>query len=274
MSKLDALLTNVGDMALKRRARRIVEGLELKNGDKVLDAGCGDGFYLHLLSQLGNFSLTGIDFDKNALNSAKKNLSKVKGVKLLHGSVMELPFKANSFNKVICTEVAEHLPDDLKGLKEIYRVLKPGGVLVLTVPNHNYPFLWDPVNKILEATTGKHVTSGFWAGIWNQHIRLYFPQEIISKVKKAGFMVEATENVTHYSLPFNHHLLNFAARMLYGGTMNPQVAKDVSKFSTQKKKKITVIGLAFQFVNWIDNFNNRVTDKSSVSVFVKAIKKK
>src|SRR5689334_16933642 len=150
MNDIHSLLVNVGDMALKRRARRMVEELHLKDGDVILDAGCGDGFYLHVLSKLGKFKITGLDFDKNALESAKKNLKGVKQIKIMHGSVMELPFKANTFDKIVLTEVAEHLPDDLKGLKEIYRVLKPGGILVLTVPNHNYPFLWDPVNKTLE----------------------------------------------------------------------------------------------------------------------------
>ncbi len=273
MNKLHLLLENVGDMALKRRARRIIEELELKSGDSILDAGCGDGFYLHLLSELGKFKLTGIDFDKNALASAKNNLSGITGITIFHGSVMDLPFKSNSFNKVILTEVAEHLPDDLKGLKEIYRVLKPGGILVVTVPNHNYPFLWDPVNKVLELTTGKHIKSGFWAGLWNQHIRLYYPDEIISKIKKAGFKIEKSENVTHYSLPFNHHLLNFAARMLYGGSMNPSLAKEVSKFNVApKKKKITSVSVAFKVVNIIDKLNDGVIDKSSVSVFIKSRK--
>lgn len=235
--KTRQLLENVGDMALKRRARRMLEELELKKGDKILDAGCGDGFYLHLLSSLGNYAITGIDFDKAALQSAKKNLKGIKNISILHGSVLELPFKSKSFDKVIMTEVAEHLPDDLKGLQEIYRVLKPGGILVLTVPNHNYPFLWDPVNKILEKTTQKHIRSGFWAGIWNQHIRLYYPEEITKLIKKAGFKVKLVENVTHYSLPFNHHLLNLGARMLAEGKVNAQVAQDISKFSTQQKKR-------------------------------------
>ena len=273
-NKLNSLLENVGDMALKRRARKIIEELEIQDGDTILDAGCGDGFYLHLLSELGKFHLTGIDFDKNALNSAKKNLAKIKGIKILYGSVMELPFKDSSFDKVILTEVAEHLPDDLKGLKEIHRVLKQGGILVLTVPNHNYPFLWDPVNKVLEASTGRHIKSGFWAGLWNQHIRLYYPKEIILKVKRAGFKIEKTENITHYSLPFNHHLLNFAARMLYGGSMSPKLANEVSKFSTNtKKNKVMPIGIAFKAVNLIDKLNDGVTDKSSVSIFVKGRKK-
>lgn len=268
---LDKILANVGDMALKRRARRMIEELELKDGLHILDAGCGDGFYLHMLSMLGKYDLTGIDFDKNALASAKKNLQGKK-LKLLHGSVMELPFKDKSFDRVILTEVAEHLPDDLKGLKEVYRVLKPGGILVLTVPNHNYPFLWDPVNKVLEATTGTHISSGFWAGLWNQHIRLYYPAEIISKIQQAGLKVKKVESLCHYSLPFNHHLLNFAARMLYNGKIDPQIVQDISKFSIEEKKKKSYIDYAFQFVNWVDQFNDGVTDKSSVSVFVVAKK--
>lgn len=270
---LTTLLERVGDMALKRRARRIIEELDLKKGEKVLDCGCGDGFYLHLLSELPlSLKITGADFDKNALKSAKKNLQGKK-IPLFQADLMRrLPFKSNSFNKIIMTEVAEHLPDDVKGLKEVYRVLKKGGTLVLTVPNHNYPLFWDPVNKILESVTGNHIKQGFWAGIWNQHIRLYYPKDIVRVLKKAGFSIELVESVTHYSFPFNHNLLHLAARFLYGGTASTQVVEEISKFSAPKKRRLSLVTIAFSFVNFVDRLNNGVTDKSSVSVLVKAKK--
>ena len=89
-----------------------------------------------------------------------------------------LPFKAEFFDKVMMSEVAEHLPDDVKGLKEVKRLLKKAGILILTVPNHNYPFFWDPLNWTLEHFWGTHIKSGFWSGLWNQHLRLYKPDEI------------------------------------------------------------------------------------------------
>src|SRR5688572_11785909 len=147
--KLDLLLDKVGDIALKRRARRIIEGLDPKPNERILDVGCGDGFYLHLLSNLGiPLKLYGSDFDQNALKSAKIVLKNYR-ITLKPGDLMKkLPFNDNYFDKIVMSEVVEHLPQDVKGLKEVKRVLKPGGTVCITVPNANYPLLWDPVNRI------------------------------------------------------------------------------------------------------------------------------
>ena len=93
-NKLNKLLENTGDMALKRRARRMVEEINPKDGDIILDVGCGDGFYLHILSCLGvKLKLVGTDYDNKALNSAKKNL-RGKRIRLVQADLMsKLPFK-------------------------------------------------------------------------------------------------------------------------------------------------------------------------------------
>ena len=271
--KVENLLENTGDMVLKRRAKIAIRELELKNGDSVLDVGCGDGFYLHLLSSLGlDLTLVGSDFDKKALDSAKKNL-KGKNIKLVHADLMKkLPFKSGIFNKVIMSEVAEHLPDDQKGLKEVYRVLKPGGVLCLTVPNSNYPFFWDPVNWLLERFIGIHVKSGFWAGIWNQHVRLYTPKQISKVLRDAGFEINKDFAVTRFCIPFNHNLLNLAARRLYGGNVSKETTRAISKFEIPIKRP-EAIDYAFKTINTVDRLNDFYSSKENgVSVFVKAVK--
>ncbi len=272
--KLNELLANTGDMALKRRARRIIEEVNPTDGDKILEVGCGDGFYLHLLSNLDiKLSLVGVDIDKLALGSAKRNL-KGKSVKLHWADLVEkLPFKNNSFDKVIISEVVEHLNDDVKGLKEVRRVLKKGGRLVLSVPNHNYPLFWDPVNWTLEHFFGTHIKSGFWAGLWNQHLRLYKPQEIRKVVEKAGMTVLALESLTFWCLPFNHNLLNFAAVKLHSGKMSPDLKKSINKFETGGAKKFSSVKLGFRIVALVDSLNNRwMPSDRGVGVFVVAKK--
>ena len=271
--KLDIILENVGDMALKRRARLMIEGLELKIGDKILDVGCGDAFYLHLLSNLGgDLKLAGCDIDTVALKSAKQNL-KGKNIQFKEADLMKkIPYVSNTFDKVVMSEVAEHLPNDVKGLKEIYRVLKPGGILVLSVPNKNYPLFWDPVNWILERTTGNHVKNGFWAGIWYNHIRLYKPEQIKKAVEKAGFKVEQVRAVTWWCLPFNHNLINLMARLLYGGSLSPEIAKSVSKYEKSVKRPM-MIEVLFKIVNIFDRVNEVFHLKNiGAGVFVKAVK--
>ena len=271
--KIEKLLANTGDMALKRRARRIIEELNPQNGDRILDAGCGDGYYLHLLSNLGlKLNLTGADFDPNALASAKRNLEGKK-IKLFQADLMDkLPFKSDSFDKIVMSEVAEHLPNDVKGLKEVYRVLRPNGILCLTVPNANYPFLWDPVNWTLEHFFGTHIKNGFWAGIWNQHIRLYKPLQIKKVTGKAGFKVGKVESLTWWCIPFNHNIINLVARKLYGGKFSPKIAKAVSKYEKGVKRP-PLIELAFTLVNSIDSLNDIARQEGKgVGILVKATK--
>ncbi len=272
-NRLEKLLVNTGDMALKRRARRIIEDLDPKNGDKILDVGCGDGYYLHLLSNLGlKLKLAGVDFDLNALASARKNLRKEKTSLVQADLMRNLPFSDNSFDKVVMSEVVEHLPNDVKGLKEVYRVLKPGGVLCLSVPNATYPLLWDPVNWVLEHFLNTHIRKGFWAGIWNQHLRLYRPLQIKKVIKKAGFGVSKVESLTFWCLPFNHHIVNFGARLLAGKRGPVCLTSGANKFSDRQNKSKIV--KAFFFIsNLLDSLND-FWSSNKVGVSIVAVAEK
>ncbi len=228
---LDILLRNTADIALRRRVSWLIKNLKPKNGERILDLGCGDGFYLYLLSHLDlKLILHGVDYDKHALNSAKKNLDPNK-VKLSQADLMKrLPFSDEFFDGIVMSEVMEHLPDDIKGLKEVRRVLKKNGRLVLSVPHLNYPFSWDPINWILQRSLKTHINSGFWAGIWNQHLRLYSDENLNSVLKISGFKDIKTKKLTHYCLPFNHHLINLGARLLASKNAPSIFKKKMSKF--------------------------------------------
>lgn len=270
--QIDSILSNVGDMALKRRAKRVLEELELKNNDKILEIGCGDGFYLHLINNQGfKLQLFGIDNDPNALISARKNLPDGK-VKLIESNAERLPFTKSFFDKIIMSEVIEHVSDDRKVLKETYRVLKPGGFLLLTTPHTDYPFFWDPVNWLLQHTFGLHIKEGFWAGIWNQHLRLYKREEIKDKLEKSGFKLDSIELLTLWCLPFNHYLVNFGARLLYGKKLSKDLSDDINKFGQSKNKKTHLANFLFWLVNTIDKLNDIFPNSSGVSIFIKATK--
>lgn len=273
LQKLENLLDHVGDIALRRRARKMIHGLDPKTGDKILDVGCGDGFYLFLLSNLGiKLRLYGTDFDPLALKSAKSIL-KGKKIPLKQADLMKkLPFKDNFFNKVVMSEVAEHLPNDVKGLKEIKRVLKNDGILCLTVPNANYPFMWDPLNKIMETVTGNHIKDGFWAGLWFNHIRLYTVDQMKAVVEKAKLKVQTAEALTFWCLPFNHHLVNIGARIVYKKGTSEKFVQAVSKYHVDQPLSLKV-KFGFGVFRLIDSLNDIYQPaKSGAGVFVKAVK--
>lgn len=272
---LDNLLKNTSDQALRRRAKLIIENLNLKGSEKVLDAGCGDGFYIKLLNQLyPNLEIYGIDIDSKALESAYVNLSKelkYKNIKIYERSINETKFDDNFFDAVFSTEVLEHVPDDLGALNEVKRILKPNGKYVFTVPNYNFPFMWDPLNWILQTLFKTHIKSGFFAGIWNQHIRLYTIDTLIGLISEADMKIDSIKAVTHYSLPFNHYILNFGARLLHDTNL---IKKDSSfnKFkmenSSDKRRSFNILGIYNFFVRKIDKYNDNIdASYSSVSLF-------
>lgn len=263
--KIDNLLSHTGDMALRRRAKWILEKIYFKNPKSILDIGCGDGFYLYLLYSLfPNVKIIGVDNDKNALKSASSNL-KGGSVKLKYEDIYNLSFYNNSFDVVILSEVLEHLDDDFKGLQQVYRILKSKGLLLISVPNRNYPLLWDPINWIAERIFNTHIPKGFWAGIWNQHKRLYSPHELERLLKKGGFRGIKTEVLTHICLPFNHYLLNIFARML--AVRSASLEKNpLSKFSGGGRKKLfNPFWLLFQFDKLNDIFKSNVLGISVVA---------
>jgi 2-polyprenyl-6-hydroxyphenyl methylase/3-demethylubiquinone-9 3-methyltransferase len=104
-------------------------------GRELLDAGCGTGLFSQVAEERGAI-VTSVDVGESLLAEvAKKSHSR-----RIVGSVMDLPFPDRSFDVVICTEVIEHTVDPRRGVTEVARVLRPGGTLVLTTPNHRWHF--------------------------------------------------------------------------------------------------------------------------------------
>jgi len=105
---------------------------------KVLDVGCGSGAFLKELRDMG-FDVTGVDISQGMLAASRKRLG-VEGhksirVHLVPGDIECLPFQREEFDLVICIGVVGYLFQDEQALSEIYRVLKPGGHLLIYLSN-------------------------------------------------------------------------------------------------------------------------------------------
>ena len=113
----------------------------------VLDEGCGIGQWAISLEKLG-FNTVGIDNSSKLLNIAKRNAKKHKAkCKFLEADIRNLPFKNNSFDIVLSAGIIEHVPEIEKCIKEIARVLKKEGYLIIHVPHKISIFT---LNKLLQ----------------------------------------------------------------------------------------------------------------------------
>lgn len=274
---LDAILRNEADMAYRRRARAMLEYLELRDGDRVLDGGCGMGFYLMAMSRLRALEMYGLDTDRSRLAWAR---SENVGAVLVQGDLYELPFPDGFFDKVLLSEVLEHLPDDVSALRELARVLRPGGVLAISVPHANYPFLWDPINGLWTRIGGQPFRSGPLVGIWTNHERLYEPAELAGAVAAAGFQIEVLEEATHYCVPFEHFLVyGIGKPLLEHGLLPDNLRSSADRFSAERNagSPLNPINLGVSVLRAVDRLNDEagVARKDTfVNVLLKARKPK
>lgn len=265
MNQIDKILSKVGDLNFKRRVLKVVEYLQIDENDKVLDAGCGEGFYVMLFSELYNCFVVGVDSDEKILNQARNWLKDKPGLELKQGNINKLDFPDNYFDKIVCSEVLEHIPDDRGAVKELFRVMKPGGTLAVTVPNKNYPFMWDPLNKIREAMGLGHFNakSEVFGGVWAyDHKRLYTVLEVEKIMVNAGFKLEKKEVLTRYGVPFYLLFLVLGKRMYTKLPVPKEVESSMEKFKWGQKVETKsifsfAINMVFSFIKFIDRLNNR-----------------
>lgn len=199
-------------MAFRRRVLWLLDALDLAPGLSLLDLGCGPGVLLRALAASSpGVKAFGLDEGPERLLAAR---AAEPPAALLRGDAQRLPFGDRTFERVLAAEVLEHLPEDAAALREIRRVLAPGGLLAISVPHADYPFLWDPINRVVTALGGRPIRSGPIVGIWTGHERLYRPTDLASRVSAAGLEVLRVEEATHHCVPFSHFLLYGIGRPL------------------------------------------------------------
>ena len=119
---------------------RVLAGMRLPARARILDAGCGSGRNMVELARHG--TVTGVELSETSVALARaRNVGEV-----ISGSVLDMPFPADSFDLAVSLDVIEHLEDDLGALREMRRTVTPGGSLLVTVPA--YPWLWSGHDEI------------------------------------------------------------------------------------------------------------------------------
>ncbi len=108
-------------------------------GAKILDAASGEGYGSYLLKKWGASEVVGVDIDIESVNKAN-SLFAFSGVKFMCHNVEELPFSDCYFDIVVSFETIEHLDHPDMFLQELRRVVKPGGIIIISCPNDPYYF--------------------------------------------------------------------------------------------------------------------------------------
>lgn len=123
---------SINSYAFKLTNSKITTILNPKPGSSILDVGCGSGILIKkLLSLNRNLKLQGIDITPKMAEVARSKFKHNSSVKITLGSVVKMPFKDSSFDHVTCASSFHHHPDPVLSIKEMVRVLKPGGKLLI-----------------------------------------------------------------------------------------------------------------------------------------------
>lgn len=159
--------------------RGVFERYNFRN-QKVLDAGCGDGISFRLLFEIPEVILFGTDYNLVRLRRAQKTTRAP--AFLVLGDLLERHFKENYFDMILCNHVLEHIEKDLEVLKMLYKILKPGGILILGTPNEGV-FIWQLNYKVIQPSIMRKT----------DHVHFYTVKKLKQLLGKAGFAVKETK---------------------------------------------------------------------------------
>ena len=163
--------------------------LKIQPSEKILDIGCGSGRHVGEASRLNGVFVIGADRNHDDLILTRNRLNFIKNCGehgggrdgLTSADITSLPFENESFHHVICSEVMEHIPDHAKAARELVRVLKPGGNLVVSVPRFLPERICWALSKDYYSANGGHV-------------RIYKKNNIAALFTNQG----VTENGSHH----------------------------------------------------------------------------
>jgi SAM-dependent methyltransferase len=159
----------------RRVLERAIARLGLPAHARILDAGCGSGRNMVDLAEHG--AVCGIELSDTSVELARERAAG----EVISGSVMDMPFDEDSFDLSVSLDVIEHLEDDVGALRELRRVTKPGGALLVTVPA--YQWLWSGHDEI------------------NHHHRRYNRRTLLAAAKSAGWELESSAHFNSLLLP-------------------------------------------------------------------------
>jgi len=173
-----------------------------------LEIGCGPGYVLNgIKTQFPQMIVRGSDIYTESLALASKRLP---DTELFQMDATDVPF-VDEFGVVGAFDVIEHIKDDEKTLREIHRAIKPGGGIIITVPQH--PFMWSN------------------ADVYACHVRRYTKRELKTKMEKSGFRIIRMTSFVTFPFPvmLTSRLLNRNPKGNYDPMREFKIGKPINK---------------------------------------------
>ena len=180
---------------------------KLNKDSCVLDVGCGSGKFLNEIKSNFGCKVHGLDISEHAAKTTKDNY----GIDVFVGTVIAAPFPPNNFDVVTAWQYLEHIHNPLESLRMFHRLLKPGGLCVISTPN------FDSFNA--------KIFKDKWFGLeCPRHLCIYTPQTINKLLQQAGFSLMA---ISHDKSSKN--LINSLQYYFYDNNYSPQHRDKVKK---------------------------------------------
>jgi ubiquinone/menaquinone biosynthesis C-methylase UbiE len=189
---------------LLQRRREAVINLLGGTGGMTLELGCGPGVFISDLAEAAPYVVADLSSAMVQLAMERGRDNVLGGVQL---SVDKLPFSARTFDLVIATGVLEYLPEIRPSLAEIHRILRPGGIAVISFPSRQ-PWgnmlrqLGKPLDPLVRAALGRTLGPEDKAAGKLCH-RRYRPHTIKRSFSSAGFTVERCVRLHYFYFPFD-----------------------------------------------------------------------
>lgn len=193
-------------------------------GPRILDAACGAGTLARRLAQ-ANYQVLAVDLSRNFLSYVAKQ-PEAASIAIQNGDLTQLPYQSDCIDGIVAGEVLEHLSDDHPAFQEFWRVLRPGGVCVISVPAE--PRLWD------------------WHDSWAGHERRYTRADLTLALEQSGFEVL---QIHHFGFPLVRAFHQYVYLPRYRRALS-QYRGRLNQLSTNRlgyRLLTTLVLLAFQF---------------------------
>lgn len=171
--------------------------LGLRAGERVLDMGCGAGRHAFEMYKRGA-DVIALDMDADELAAVSEWFAAMREegsvpagaeADVKQGDALDLPFPDGEFDRIVASEVLEHIPDDDRAISELVRVLRPGGTIAVTVPR------WLPEKICWALSDEYHEVEG-------GHVRIYKADQLAAKLEQAGLRHVGTEHVHGLHSPY------------------------------------------------------------------------